>query len=336
MRNLQRISYYDFLKGLVIMGVVAIHTIIFNEKPYSLSGISLALFRNILGCCVPFFVFISGYFLYSKEVSTKHAYKEFIANRFRVIYMPMLVWALPWLGLALLNTHSFLGLGYTILKYLLGGMYVLYFFTLILECYILLPKIQNISKRGVFILSIISIVVTSFWSLINYTTDIHPPLILYCSFPTYIGFFALGCYLGRTKTSIKMWPTILIIVTGLILSMLESFFWLGYNPENNWLGLKSSNHVLSFGIILLLLSPKLRSTYVSNKLKSLIEWFGRQSMPIYASHLIVMFLYGGSIIGFSPDNWIENWVVIFISDIIFIYIISKIFPKKILPYLGIR
>lgn len=334
MKTSQRISYYDFQKGLAIMGVVAIHTMIFKVEPHSISGVSLALFRNILGFCVPFFVTISGYFLYSKEVNTKYTYKKFITNRLKVVYIPMLIWALPWFGLALLNTHSFLKIGYITLMYLLGGMSVLYFITLILELYMLLPKIQNIGKKGVIILSIISIAFTFFWSLVNYATDIRPPLILYCSFPTYIGFFALGCYLGRKKISPSIRLAILTIVIGLILSTLESFFWLDYNPNNNWLGLKSSVHILSFGIILLLLSKKLSINYTSNKLKSLIEWFGRQSMPIYTSHMIIMFL--SARLGFSPNNWAENWIVIFILDIIVIYIISKVMPKKILPYLGIR
>ncbi|WP_462342901.1 acyltransferase family protein [Phocaeicola plebeius] len=149
-----------------------------------------------------------------------------------------------------------------------------------------------------------------------------------------MGFFALGCYLGRTKISPSIRLAILTIVVGLILSILESFFWLDYNPNNNWLGLKSSVHILSFGIILLLLSKKLSINYTSNKFKSLIEWFGRQSMPIYTSHMIIMF--SSARLGFSPNNWAENWIVIFILDIIVIYIISKILPKKILPYLGIR
>lgn len=175
MKTSQRISYYDFLKGLAIMGVVAIHTMIFKVEPHSISGVSLALFRNILGFCVPFFVTISGYFLYSKEVNTKYTYKKFITNRLKVVYIPMLIWALPWFGLALLNTHSFLKIGYITLMYLLGGMSVLYFITLILELYMLLPKIQNIGKKGVIILSIISIAFTFFWSLVNYATDIRPP-----------------------------------------------------------------------------------------------------------------------------------------------------------------
>lgn len=50
----KRITYYDFLKGLAIMGVVAIHTMIFNADPSTIAGCGLVAFRNLLGCCVPF------------------------------------------------------------------------------------------------------------------------------------------------------------------------------------------------------------------------------------------------------------------------------------------
>lgn len=39
-----------------------------------------------------------------------------------------------------------------------------------------------------------SIIVTFAWTMVNHTTVLHLPLIVYCSFPTYIGYFALGCY----------------------------------------------------------------------------------------------------------------------------------------------
>ena len=88
------------------MGVVAIHTIIFNFEPYSLTGGSVAVFRNLLGCCVPFFVAVSGYFLCNKEISTRFAYSNFIKTRLLTVYRPMLIWGLPWLLLGLLSVKK--------------------------------------------------------------------------------------------------------------------------------------------------------------------------------------------------------------------------------------
>lgn len=138
----KRITYYDFLKGLAIMGVVAIHTMIFNAAPSTIAGCGLAAFRNLLGCCVPFFVAVSGFFLCNKNVNSKLAYKDFLVSRLRVIYLPMLVWGLPWLLLNLLHVQNFGALAYNVFMYFTGGLSILYFIALIIELYVQLPVIQ--------------------------------------------------------------------------------------------------------------------------------------------------------------------------------------------------
>lgn len=270
----ERDTYYDFLKGLAIMGVVAIHTIIFRYDPYSTAGLILAIVRNILGCCVPLFVAASGYFLANKVIKTKNEYCNFLKSRIRTVYIPMLIWALPWLFLRLISAHTLIQFVYSLILYFLGGLSILYFIALIIELYFQLPVVQKVKLVGVIVLSIISIAVTCAWSIINYATEIKPPLIFYCSFPTYIGYFALGCYIGRNKVSPSLWFSSIIIILGLILAVIESYFWLDYNPQNNWLGLKSSVQFLSFGIILFLFTKKISSFYKTNKMTRIIELFG--------------------------------------------------------------
>ena len=85
----ERNTYYDFLKGLAIMGVVAIHTMVLKYEPYTIGGVILAIYRNLLGCCVPFFVAVSGYFLACKKLNTKNEYIGFIRDRLKTIYIPM-------------------------------------------------------------------------------------------------------------------------------------------------------------------------------------------------------------------------------------------------------
>lgn len=330
----KRITYYDFLKGFAIMGVVAIHTMIFNADPYTIVGCGLAAFRNLLGCCVPLFVAISGFFLCNKNVNSKSAYKEFLVSRLRVIYIPMLVWGFPWLLLNLLQVTSFGALTYNIFMYFVGGLSILYFIALIIELYMQLPAIQRINRSGVIVLAIISILATFVWSLVNFVTNLHVPLIVYCSFPTYIGYFALGCYLGRARLSPNMCMAVSIVIVGSVLSVLESYYWLDLNPRNNWLGLKASVQMLAFGIISLLFTRTFTNNYKSTRYTHIIEWFGSQSMPIYMSHMLLLFAL--KLIGFAPNLWVTNWAVIFLLDVFFIFILTKILPNRILSYLGIR
>lgn len=333
MRN-TRNSYYDFLKGLAIMGVIAIHTMVFNSDPYSLTGSMLAIFRNLLGCCVPFFVAASGYFLCNKKVNTKATYLNFIKTRLQTVYRPMLIWGLPWLILGLLYVKRPISLYYVLGMYFIGGLSILYFINLIIQLYLLLPIIQKIDKNKVILLSIVSIVVTYGWSLVIYKFNIHPPLVIYCSFPTYIGFFALGCYLGKTQKVFKIWYSISIIIVGLIFAILESYYWLDYNPTNNWLGLKASVQLLAFGVILLLFSKTLSENYKRTKIKQIIEWCGRQSMPIYMSHMLIKFIL--NTLGITSILWIINWGIVFVLDILFIFVLTTFIPKSILSYWGIR
>lgn len=175
--NKERNTYYDFLKGIAIMGVVAIHTMVFKYEPYTTGGVILTVFRNLLGCCVPFFVAVSGYFLANKKLDTKNEYIGFLKNRLKTVYIPMLIWSLPWLGLSLIFKQTLLGAGYSIFMYFIGGLSIFYFIALILELYLQLPVIQNIKVKGVIILSIISLIVTFGWSIIKYSDGIEIPLV---------------------------------------------------------------------------------------------------------------------------------------------------------------
>ena len=64
--------YFDFIKGLAIMGVIAIHTCKLNFDPISVMGVLIVVIRNFLGCCVPLFVAASGYFLLKKSFPYKN------------------------------------------------------------------------------------------------------------------------------------------------------------------------------------------------------------------------------------------------------------------------
>lgn len=330
----ERNLYFDYLKGLAIIGVIGVHTIIVNFDVYSLKGIMVAAFRNLLGCCTPLFVTLSGYFLYNKKIGTRFAYADFMKSRLRTVYYPMLVWGLPWLLLGLMFANSIKDIIYQLILYFIGGLSVLYFIALIIELYALLPLIQRVDKKSVLLLGAVTIVVTYGWSLVSYTTDVHLPFVVYGSFPTYIGFFALGCYLRKKKLILNLRVSILLMFIALVLSVVESYYWLDLNPECNWLGLKSSVQILSFALILLLFTLRLSEHYKSTKFKKWIEFLGSQSMPIYMSHMFFPLVLNKFSI--HPDSWITNWGLVMALDIFFIFILTRFIPKRILPYLGIR
>lgn len=163
--------YFDFIKGLAIIGVIAIHTLGFAFESMSVSGLLTVVFRNILGCCVPLFVAVSGFFLWKKHFEKKKEYKQFLISRLRTVYVPMLVWGLPWFLLALKGANM-VGATYNLILYLIGGLSIFYFITLILECYVLLPVVRKCKLKGVILLSILSIFATFGWTIVNPQQDI--------------------------------------------------------------------------------------------------------------------------------------------------------------------
>ena len=75
-----RLNYYDFLRGIAILMVVAIHT----GPAYhfeSMQGVLVVMVRQVLNCAVPIFFAISGYFLAMKKLETKISdYQEYFVE----------------------------------------------------------------------------------------------------------------------------------------------------------------------------------------------------------------------------------------------------------------
>lgn len=139
----RRDTYYDFLRGIAIFFVIGIHTYVDNTMHINL------FLRQFLNCAVPIFLAISGYFIGSKQLDTRESYVTFLKKQIPRVYIPMLVWSMPWLLLYLYAQGSILK---GILIVLVGGMSIFYFIPLIIQYYLLTPVIQKVNRcyGGVF------------------------------------------------------------------------------------------------------------------------------------------------------------------------------------------
>lgn len=139
----ERIEYFDFLRGLAIIFVIAIHSF----SPFSLNESNTVvyhvaiLWRQIIGCAVPIFLAISGYFMSNKVLDNQFKYHTFFKKQIPRVYVPMLVWSLPLLINSYFNDVSILK---SLIWFLVGGYSVYYFVILIVQYYILLPKLQSL------------------------------------------------------------------------------------------------------------------------------------------------------------------------------------------------
>lgn len=92
-----RISYYDFLRGVAIIMVVFIHCF---ARAYSYATITIpaVVVRNFMNVAVPLFLMISGYFLASKQMENG-GYATFLKRQVLRVYIPVLFCSLPYLVL---------------------------------------------------------------------------------------------------------------------------------------------------------------------------------------------------------------------------------------------
>ena len=91
---MMRNTYFDFLRGVAISMVVAIHTF-FNAR-FEVMGVDWAvLVRQLLNGAVPIFLAISGYFLSRKSLDTTAERLAFWRKQIPRVYVPCLIWSLP-------------------------------------------------------------------------------------------------------------------------------------------------------------------------------------------------------------------------------------------------
>ena len=137
---MSRIKYFDFLRGLAILMVVAIHT--YTNKQFEFTQMFI---RNLIGCAVPIFLTISGFFLAKKDVNEKNSYFTFLKRQIPKVYIPMILWSFP---AFLLGVHE-AGFSIKLLTlWLIGGMTIYYFIAVIIQMYLLLPAFSKVSISG--------------------------------------------------------------------------------------------------------------------------------------------------------------------------------------------
>lgn len=280
----ERIDYFDMLRGLAIIGVVAIHASPAMDQPVddTINFYLTILWRSIWSYCVPLFISISGYFLAKKSFYQTQDYFTFLEKQIPRVYLPMLFWSLIFLILAIRYSDTTITTEvFKLLTFQSVGPY--YFIALIIQYYLLLPILKRFANVKGLILSIaISCFTVGVIFFIRYYLAIDVPLVIYAgNCLTWIMFFVLGLYLGQDK-QIKVSNIVLIafILGFYLLSCLETYFLLTW--FNKPIANKLSSFFYAFSLIIYLFKNK--GSIESNALKKL----GKISFGIYLIHMLVL------------------------------------------------
>ena len=136
---MQRNLYFDTLRGIAILMVIAIHTFYACEFD-SIMNICVIAIREVFNSAVPFFLAISGFFIGKKNYEDKEQIFSLWNKQILKVYIPAMVWSVPYFVLAIYRGQSILQ---NILLFLFCGYSIYYFIALIIQCYLLLPVVQR-------------------------------------------------------------------------------------------------------------------------------------------------------------------------------------------------
>lgn len=139
----ERESWFDFLRGVAILMVIAIHTFAATLQREEMVGDALIVSRQLLNCAVPLFLAISGYFLAKKK--GERSYARFLKHQIPKIYLPTLIWSLPYWALYVWQGHDWMK---GMILFLACGFSIYYFIALIIQYYVLFPVLQKVNTGG--------------------------------------------------------------------------------------------------------------------------------------------------------------------------------------------
>lgn len=323
---MQRNLYFDTLRGIAILMVVAIHTFIACEFDNFQSICAISM-REIFNLAVPLFLAISGFFIGRKKFESNYQIITFWKKQIPKVYIPTLFWSIPYLTLALYHQQSLLK---NILVFLLCGYSIYYFIALIIQCYLLLPFIQkkmlNYAMGGVILsLSLICVAVISYTSITRF------PLIVFAGpVIVWLIFFWIGVFLSRRERDYKIGKIFIGVLLSFVLMLIETKY--RHEATGGGYGIKPSSFIFSFLMILLLFSKRIEHKYVKDKVinKALIV-VGDYSFSIYLIHCFVITIVFHFV---TISNWIVRWTIVVAITMLFICLVRKVLPNKCLKIIG--
>ena len=104
---------------------------------------ALIVSRQMLNCAVPLFLAISGYFLAKKQ--GERSYARFLKHQIPKIYIPTLIWSLPYWALYVWQGNDWMK---GMILFLACGFSIYYFIALIIQYYVLLPVLRKVNMGG--------------------------------------------------------------------------------------------------------------------------------------------------------------------------------------------
>ena len=321
--NNQRDSYYDVIKGIAIIMVIGIHT--FTNDNYNIS----LYVRPYLNCAVPIFLALSGFFIGSKPLKTREAYASFLIKQIKRVYVPMLIWSIPWICMEIEN--GIMRKSSLLLLWVIGGLDIMYFVTLIIQFYILTPVFQRITKSLLSLIILMLLTLSSVHLINNYVHENSLVFSLGLA-PFWLVFYYLGVVQAQGKMfRLRMSILLVLILISIVCIGIETYISLRYSVNQ---GYKSSTHIFSIFVIILVFHPSVKKCFQKidkQPFVKMLSLVGRWSFFLYLTHCLSLHLIYPD---FFLNVWPIDWFVVSVLALFFCYMTSKIIPQKCHRYIG--
>lgn len=333
----ERITYFDFLRGVAILMVIGIHS--YYVVPFdSLGNMLRNSMREMINCAVPLFLAISGYFIGKKQINTIYDYYAFIKKQVPRVYIPLLLWSTPSVILWILSGKIWL---LAILQGMICAAFGPYYFILlIIQLYFLHPLIVRAvnCRMGGAILVMINILAFIPFNIVLTKYEL-PFVFLVSPFIYWITFYYIGVYFSQNSRDYSVHMPFYLIVVGAIAQLFFCYYAKAQDLNSSgeiFIGYLHSLSAWSYGlgVILLLFNNKLERTYNKHAEKlQLIRKIGVYAFGIYLFHVHVQqFIEDYT----SVDSWLVKWILMTGISVAVIWMLGALLPKKAQLYLGVK
>lgn len=324
----QRDTYFDFLRGIAIIMVIGIHTYTDGLMYFNL------FLRQFLNCAVPIFLAISGYFIGHKSFAEQGSYGKFLKKQVPRVYIPMILWSIPWMLLAIRGGESPI---VSVVRTFVGDMSIFYFIILIIQYYALTPLIQRVNRKfgGGNYAVIITIIGISLFDYAMRIEKINLSLVESAGvFPVWMIFYVMGVLKAQgIELPFQNKRPLRYAILAIIFCCVHIYllYRIGGTVTP---GIKFSAHIYSYFIIMWLFTDKARMFYnkIQNKtLGRFMVYIGRVSFFMYLTHCLVLFTFSHLHI---PNFWSLRWILCIVLSMFMAYVFDKKCPARMKRYVG--
>ncbi len=262
-----RIDFFDFLKGVAIVGVIIVHVLFYFGNLYEgANHYWIDVANNLVRYSIGFFILVSGILL-REDFLTKGSTIKFYTRKLTRIIIPYTV---ANIFIARIQGYSF---NEFVTKLVTGNASIPYYFVIVLvQLYLLYPLLVRYRTKSWFLPGSLLI------SYLFYIIADPSPLLGFVFFGKYLFFFSYGIAM-REKFLSSQFETSRTVWLALIgLFALSLFIFPGHYYNVRYFYVLALFHLLFL----------YRASIEKMKLFQSVAWFGNFSLWIFLTHMTVV------------------------------------------------